>query len=100
MPSSAPTTDILMDLLDILLRLDTSTIDMFEDRSGPQYRAALWLADEDTYWWMGNTLSLEDPKVTQRFALATFYYSTGGNDWKQCGRDSREEFDGVAWLNG
>jgi hypothetical protein len=96
MPSSAPTTNTFSDLLDILLGLPTSTEDMFADRSGPQYRAALWLADEDTYW-IDSSLALDHPKMIQRFALATFYYASTGNNWKLCGRGSPSCGD-TEWL--
>lgn len=43
----------------------------------PQYRAAYWLAEEDP-------LQMEtaiDREFMQRFVLATFYYSLGGENW-------------------
>jgi len=45
----------------------------------PQQYALDWLIDHDTYMSCS-----DDPRTLQRYALAVFYYSTRGDDWKDC----------------
>jgi Leucine-rich repeat (LRR) protein len=52
----------------------------------PQYLAYQWTLN-DTAAFSGNNYS--DWQIVQRFALATFYYATGGDDW----------FDNTNWLD-
>lgn len=96
-PSSAPTTNRFNMLLDYLETLPITPAGLFEDRSAPQYQAALWLADDDSFL-TDNDLEFSDPKALQRYAVATFYYATGGNNWKLCGKNSPSCGD-VAWLD-
>lgn len=96
MPSAAPTSDTFSMLLDFLKGLTVSTEDLFDSRNSPQYQAALWLADDDEYV-QANGLNLEDPRLLQRYALASLYYSTGGDNWKLCGADSPSCGD-TTWL--
>lgn len=42
----------------------------------PQNRASRWIADEDVLH-----LPIDDPTFVERYALAVFYYSTGGPAW-------------------
>ena len=96
MPSAAPTSDTFSMLLDFLKGLAVSTENLFDSRNSPQYQAALWLADDDEYV-QTNGLNLEDPRLLQRYALASLYYSTGGNNWKLCGANSPSCGD-TTWL--
>ena len=96
MPSAAPTSNLFSDFLDYLRTLPTSSEELGENRSAPQYLAAKWLVDEDTYW-RDSGLTLEDPKIIQRYALATLYFSSGGNNWKLCGKNSPSCGDTI-WL--
>ena len=41
-----------------------------------------WLINDDTM-----RLCPSDKSLIQRFILATFYFSTGGDDWNECGRN-------------
>jgi hypothetical protein len=94
MPSSSPTSNLFSKFLDYLKTLNTSPSDLGNDTSAPQYMAAKWLVDGDDYT---DSLSLEDPKTLQRYALATLYFATGGNNWKLCGRNSPSCGDTI-WL--
>jgi hypothetical protein len=96
MPSSAPTTMDFSDFIDVLQARNVTAPEALEDRNSPQYLAALWVMTEDTYW-LDNALEMSDPKVLQRFALATFYFAMGGDDWSRCGRDSPSCGD-IEWL--
>jgi hypothetical protein len=54
--------------------------EVFEDRNSPQFRAATYIADVDPYTSQLTTVEqLED-----RYAAVTFYFATGGDDWKRC----------------
>lgn len=89
-PSSAPTTDSFSALLEYLITLEVTQEGTFNDRSSPQYQAALWLADVDD--------REEDPaKMLQRYAAVTFYYATSGDNWKLCGKNSPSCGD-TPWL--
>jgi len=98
-PSGAPTTDTFSVFLEYLSGLnitkDSDPFDM-DYRNSPQYKAALWLATEDGYT-AENGLNPEDPRLMQRYALATLYFSTAGDDWKLCGRNSPSCGDTI-WL--
>jgi hypothetical protein len=96
MPSSAPTSNVFREFLNYLTTLSTSPKDLGTDLSAPQYRAAKWLVDEDTYN-ESSSLSIEDPKTLQRYALATLYFATGGNNWRLCGEKSASCGD-TTWL--
>jgi hypothetical protein len=95
-PSMAPTSDNFADLLNIL-RIkygDDETFNpVFEDETTPQYRAAVWAADEAPIGLEGT-----DPRMLSRYALATFYFSTNGDDWTRCGRGSTNCDEGREWL--
>lgn len=71
-PSSAPTLvgDYLLD------RLPMSTVSSIYEENTPQKRSFEWLM-EDPNW-----RAYSDLRLIQRFALATFYFATGGDtDW-------------------
>jgi hypothetical protein len=85
-PTMAPTTSTLQDLLDSL-RAVTGDSKNLGVPSSPQYRAALWLADDDSFV-RDQQLTPLDSKFLQRYALATMYYSLGGDDWDDCGEQS------------
>ncbi|CAB9504842.1 Leucine Rich Repeat [Seminavis robusta] len=69
-PSSAPTSYAAT------LGLPEYTVDkIMNDETSPQSRAYAWLMDDP------NRETYPERKILQRFALATFYYSTGGPNW-------------------
>jgi len=61
--------------------VDISGEEVFMDEASPQHRALLYLADGDTL-----VLDPHDehvrPQLLQRYALAVFYFATGGSEWK------------------
>jgi hypothetical protein len=85
-PTMAPTTERLQAVLDSL-RVVTGDSENIGVTSSPQYRAALWLADDDSFV-RDQKLTPQDTKFLQRYALATMYYSLGGDDWDDCGEQS------------
>ncbi|CAB9524083.1 Leucine Rich Repeat [Seminavis robusta] len=54
---------------------DYSVEKIVNDSISPQARAYAWLMDDP------NFETYPDWRILQRFALATFYYSTGGTNW-------------------
>jgi Leucine-rich repeat (LRR) protein len=72
-PSDAP---ILDRLIDLFSNYDQATASALLDEASPQYQAMLWLerdAQQNDF-----TLSNSENRISQRGALAIFYYSTGG----------------------
>ena len=79
-PTSAPTIseesiflNILIDALPKFMRNHTRRAIL--DDTTAQHQAFQWLYGDP------NVKSLEEWKITQRFALATFYFSTNGESW-------------------
>jgi hypothetical protein len=66
----------------------------FDDPNSPQYRAALFIADDVTF---ADSLTGVG-QVGDLYALTVFYYSTKGDDWTQCSQDATD-CDGESWLN-
>ena len=67
-PTMAPTPFLIQDLPDY-------SVEALNDPNSPQSRA---------YQWVRNDTLLQEysnKRLLQRFALATIYYSTGGDDW-------------------
>ena len=94
--SFVPTTEGLEVIMSEIRRQFLDYIPMLEadlqSRSSPQYRAALWMAQEDRSDF---TMGLEFPlnatnfdlltQFRQRYALVVFYFSTHGEQWMdQC----------------
>eukprot|EP00980_Cylindrotheca_fusiformis_P002676 scaffold624_cov150-Cylindrotheca_fusiformis.AAC.9 len=96
-PSSAPTPSAVLELLAELEGRypDSEMYDQaFSDFSTPQYQALLWATGD------GNPESLSgtDPRMISRYALATFYFATNGDDWVRCSRDGTSCDPGEEWL--
>ena len=72
-PSLAPATHE-DDVLDLLPELSVEAISNGET---PQFKAYQWLVHNDTLFADGE---LTNERILQRFALATFFYSTGGEE--------------------
>ena len=84
-PSFAPTSAALSVFLEVLRGVYDDQVyfeKVFTDLNSPQYKAAQWLTGDDTF----PKESFGDPKVLQRFALATFYFATNGDSWHICNR--------------
>jgi hypothetical protein len=60
-----------------------SGTETFSDGSTPQYKAASWLADSDSY---SRDLDVASPKFIQRYVLTVFYFSMNGDSWDGCNR--------------
>jgi hypothetical protein len=74
-PTPSPTINPL-DFLDEFLTAASPDLQAaFTDTTSPQYSALLWLSTDPKLF------SYPDFKIIQRFALATFYLTTGGNTW-------------------
>jgi hypothetical protein len=76
-PSSAPTS-LQVFLLDLLTEAaPESVIRILDDFNSPQANAFGWL-ELNT-----NRATQSDPIILQRFALATLFYSTSGDQWRR-----------------
>jgi hypothetical protein len=63
--------------------LSTATSQALANATSPQSQALAWLLDQD-----GMKLCPGDLRISQRFTMATFYFSTNGDSsWKSCGRN-------------
>ena len=98
-PSSAPTTTALLDLMKELETNIYPTQDMyrnaFAEYGTPQYRAAIWATSTD------NTEGLpgDNSRLLTRFALASFYFATNGDNWLRCARSGSNCNVGEEWLS-
>ena len=66
-------------LLDLLPNYTLDVLKMDTDQTTPQYMAYLWMLDDpnlsvDGYY--------SNARLLQRYALATFYYATNGDQWE------------------
>jgi len=69
----------------------------FFDASSPQYRAAAWVANSFSTNGIIDD-DIDDDRLVQLFALATFYFATNGDEWIECGRYT--PCDSQEWLSG
>jgi len=76
-------------ILDILSTV--SEPGSIETAGSPQQNAFNWIVDEDSA-----QLCPDDDNLIQRYTLAVFYYSTNGDDWKECNAPS--DFDSQASI--
>mmetsp|Transcript_5612 Transcript_5612/g.9292 ORF Transcript_5612/g.9292 Transcript_5612/m.9292 type:complete len:839 (-) Transcript_5612:82-2598(-) len=93
MPSLSPSTSRMKDMLRYAATIsDPATL---QDETSPQFRAAEWIADDDlVIIEEGNEVQL-----LQRYVLAVFYFSTGGDNWEKCNRFLTCNV-GFSWLTG
>ena len=96
-PSSSPTGALFADLLDTLRPLypDDETFEQafFSSDDTPQAKALDWATNVAPL-----DLAGDDPRMVSRFSLATFYFSTNGDDWERCGVGSTNCDEGREWL--
>ena len=80
LPSSAPSfSPLALEIWDILLENAPDDGVALQHTDSPQFRAYLWsIADNQNR--PGGGLS---PSLIQRYALATIYFATGGDNWVQ-----------------
>jgi len=70
----------------------------FLDAKSPQFQARNWLLFEDDFWMTPN-LSFTSTRITQRYALATFYFATDGPvSWKDTSWLQDDECSGDFWF--
>lgn len=80
-PTASPTADPLLALLP---RHTQFTIAEDTDLKGPQALAHFWLRDDPQFW------SYSDDRLKQRFALATLYFASDGDNWTHQGGKGME----------
>jgi Leucine-rich repeat (LRR) protein len=66
--------------IDNIVNQGWSKISSFKTNDSPQYRAAEWLAMNDTRDLDSNNNNLDE--LRERYALTVFYFATGGGDQK------------------
>jgi hypothetical protein len=77
-PSAAPSSQGFVDVKNAVSSI--TSMDVFMDKSSPQYKAAKYMADEDP----NGIRPINDSRFLQRYALVTFFFSTNGESWKRC----------------
>ena len=73
MPSSMPSS---VRFTEVMKKLDPLSGGQLKLQGSPQYRAAMWISDQDEM-----QLALEDPGFEQRYIMALFYYAMDGPNW-------------------
>eukprot|EP00934_Nitzschia_sp_Nitz4_P004671 Nitzschia sp. Nitz4//scaffold3_size479765//352407//355277//NITZ4_000147-RA/size479765-augustus-gene-1.617-mRNA-1//-1//CDS//3329550899//4661//frame0 len=95
-PTAAPTSQTYVTLLNTLEELyddDESFSAAFANSESAQSQAARWATQIAPLGLDGN-----DPRMISRYALAAFYFSTGGDDWYRCGANSNNCESEREWL--
>lgn len=92
-PTDAPTTLQWGQFLNAFL-IPNSGEEVFQDKDSPQYRAAKFILD-DPYTDIVSTTG----RLNDRYASATFYFATEGENWKSCYFDDSNCPSGQ-WLEG
>lgn len=77
-PTPAPTTLQWSQFLKTFL-IPVSGEDIFQDEKSPQYRAAKYILDDPYTGQLTTAAQLND-----RYATATFYFATEGDNWDKC----------------
>ena len=65
------------DEVEAIIRQNTDDVSVLTDTNSPQSKAKKWLIETDEL----RVCPKRSLKVIQRYALAVFYYSTGGDEW-------------------
>ena len=91
--SLQPTTeDFATFVKDFALQVSGSAV--LEDSTSPQYKAVEFIANDANY----TSTITDDAMIGDFYAVAVFYYSTGGEYWLECSQDSDKCPDGVPWM--
>jgi hypothetical protein len=91
----APLTDRQQLMHDIIMGV--SGDEALQDTASPQFQARKWLLFEDILW-LSPISSFTSERIIQRYALATFYFSTDGpNSWKENNWMKGDECKGDFW---
>mmetsp|Transcript_27345 Transcript_27345/g.48559 ORF Transcript_27345/g.48559 Transcript_27345/m.48559 type:complete len:523 (+) Transcript_27345:129-1697(+) len=72
---------------------EISGTEAFEDYSSPQFQAAEFIANEVSF----DVSDLD--QLGDLYALSVFYYSTNGDDWKECSQGDTICLAGQSWMN-
>eukprot|EP00568_Trieres_chinensis_P006711 CAMPEP_0183296592 /NCGR_PEP_ID=MMETSP0160_2-20130417/4079_1 /TAXON_ID=2839 ORGANISM="Odontella Sinensis, Strain Grunow 1884" /NCGR_SAMPLE_ID=MMETSP0160_2 /ASSEMBLY_ACC=CAM_ASM_000250 /LENGTH=263 /DNA_ID=CAMNT_0025458221 /DNA_START=87 /DNA_END=874 /DNA_ORIENTATION=+ len=88
--SDATNTERFIDISDFVTGRGISTIGTVSDKRSPQYKAAMWLAQEDPSKPYIPPVAGGDEyekdlasSFAQRYILTVLYYSLGGEQWKE-----------------
>lgn len=65
---------------------------VFNDPTSPHYKAANYIANVAGY------TTNDEAMMGDFYAVTLFYFSTGGDSWKECSRGSDNCPDGVSWM--
>ena len=101
-PTLSPTTIELTNVIDSLGIKGISQLSDLQNRNSPQGKAVDWIVNDDPYVDSKGFTDLDDEFI-QRYALAVFYFSLGGEKWSACHRtdDSCSATGEVnGWLTG
>jgi hypothetical protein len=98
-PSESPTSSIFVELLSNIEQEygqenESLFVAAMSDENSSQYKAAVWAADH-----MPSDVSGSDTRMISRYALASLYFSTNGDDWEVCGRGSTNCPPPNKWLD-
>ncbi|CAB9510286.1 Leucine Rich Repeat [Seminavis robusta] len=88
-PTQAPSFDPQQHMFDAL---PNGTVDAIDDPLSPQSLAFQWLSNDPKY------LNYTTDRLVQRFALATLYYATNGNEWRNNTRWLSYEHHECQWF--
>ena len=85
-PTLSPTSVELSNLVDSLSIKGISQLSDLQNRDSPQGKAVDWIVNDDPYTASNGLTELDVPFI-QRYALAVFYFSLGGEAWTACNRN-------------
>jgi hypothetical protein len=78
---SAPAVDSFEQLKRVVVGRGISPVEVFANPATAQFRALDWLANDDVLRYMPDS-ERWSKKIVQRYTLATIYYATNGQGWK------------------
>jgi hypothetical protein len=87
-PTLSPTSVELSNLVDSLAVKGISQLSDLQNRQSPQGKAVDWIVNDDSFA-ESNGLTELDVSFIQRYALAVFYFSLGGDAWTACHRNDK-----------
>jgi len=80
-PSVNPSLTRTMEIKNVLLFFNVSSMVALDDPSSPQGKALSWVSTEDTIDPPLEPGTADDDRIIQRYVLVVFYYATGGDGW-------------------
>jgi len=90
--SLQPTTENFANFVkDFALEISPSVL---EDPTSSQYKAIEFIANDANY----TSTITDDAMLGDFYAIAVFYYSTGGDYWRECSQGSNSCPGGVSWM--